>query len=233
MKVKVGSIIISTIEYPGEISLVIFLSGCPLKCPYCHNVGLLENFSEMSIETLLSKIDSHSDFVDAVVVSGGEPLMQIDVTESILKHAKSIGLKTKIDTSGCYSNSLERILPLLDYVGLDIKAPFDKYNDIIGSNIGTQVYNSMELVNDSSAFLECRTTYVPTLLTPEDVYRIAEEVKCDMYAIQQFNNKQTLKSELAAVSMPLPQEIKKLGLKVKPLNEKTIIRSFEFGKEEI
>lgn len=74
----VGGSVISTVEFHGNMSLVIFMSKCPLACRYCHNVELLEDNSEKSFEEIKDEIDSSADFLDAVVISGGEPLVQTD-----------------------------------------------------------------------------------------------------------------------------------------------------------
>ena len=98
----VGGTLISSIEFHGNMSLVIFMSKCPLACRYCHNVELLEDDTEKTFEEIKSEIDNAADFIDAVVLSGGEPLMQLDALIELLTYFKGIGLKTKLDTSGIY-----------------------------------------------------------------------------------------------------------------------------------
>ena len=123
------------------MSLVIFLAGCPLRCPYCHNGEILEDGDDIDIGEVYKVIDDSKDFIDAVDVSGGEPLSQLDDLISILRVAKKLGLKTKLDTSGVYPDRLKKVLDLnlVDYVAMDIKSPFKKYETIIGSNIGENV----------------------------------------------------------------------------------------------
>ena len=75
----VGGTLISSVEFHGNMSLVIFMSKCPLACRYCHNVELLEDDTQKTFEEIKSEIDNASDFIDAVVISGGEPLMQLDI----------------------------------------------------------------------------------------------------------------------------------------------------------
>ena len=118
----------SSIEYPKNMSFVIFLAKCPLRCPYCSNSEILEEGTEISLEEIYEKIDDSAMFMDAVVVSGGEPLVQYEDVIEIFKYVREIGLKTKLDTSGVYPDRLQKILDLglVDYVAMDIKAPFDK-----------------------------------------------------------------------------------------------------------
>ena len=162
----VGGTLISSVEFHGNMSLVIFMSKCPLACRYCHNVELLEDDTQKTFEEIKSEIDNASDFIDAVVISGGEPLMQLDAIMEIFTYVKSVNLKTKLDTSGIYPEKIKKLLELelLDFVSLDIKAPFEKYRKVTGSNVGSQVKKSMKLLNNNpNVHLELRTTYVPTL----------------------------------------------------------------------
>ena len=125
----VGGTVISSVEFHGNMSLVIFMSKCPLACRYCHNVELLDDSTQQSFEEIKKEINDAADFIDAVVISGGEPLVQSDAVIEILKYVHKLGLKTKLDTSGIYPDKLENILKLniLDFISLDVKAPFEKY----------------------------------------------------------------------------------------------------------
>ena len=85
---KIGTTLISSVEFHGNMSLVIFLAGCPLRCPYCHNGEILEDGDDIDIGEVYKVIDDSKDFIDAVDVSGGEPLSQLDDLISILRVAK-------------------------------------------------------------------------------------------------------------------------------------------------
>jgi len=231
---EIGGTVISSVEYHGKISLVIFMAKCPLECPYCHNSEILNGGREISLSEIYKIIDDSSEYIDAVVVSGGEPLVQIDDLISILKFSKKLKLKTKLDTSACYPDRLKKVLPYLDYLAIDIKAPYDKYKEIIGSDIGNQVAESIRISNsDSNIFLECRTTFVPMLLNNEDIKQISHEIKCDLYTIQQFRNKNVLDESLEDVKSPNPHELKKLAKEIKPNLNKVKITTSEFGEEYI
>ena len=104
----IGGTVISSVEFHGNMSLVIFMSKCPLACRYCHNVELLEDDTEWSFEKIKQEIDSSADFLDAIVISGGEPLVQVDAVAEILTYVRQIGLKTKLDTSGIYPDKLKQ-----------------------------------------------------------------------------------------------------------------------------
>ena len=232
----VGGSVISTVEFHGNMSLVLFMSKCPLACRYCHNVELLEDNTEMSFEEIKQEIDSSFDFLDAVVISGGEPLVQTDAVIEILQYVRQIGLKTKLDTSGIYPENLKRILDLnlLDYVSLDIKTTFSKYRKITGANIGFQVKKSMELINEAGVHLEARTTYVPTLHTKKDIRNLVDEIEAEVYTIQQFRNKNVLDLALEKVEVPNPHDLAELAREIKPYFNGTVkVKSGEFGEQVI
>ena len=233
----IGGTVISSVEFHGNMSLVIFMSKCPLTCRYCHNVELLEDNTEWSLEKVISEIDSSADFLDAVVISGGEPLVQSDAVIEILKHVRKIGLKTKLDTSGIYPDKIMELLDLklLDYVSLDVKTTFSKYRKITGANVGFNVKKSMELINDdSNVHLELRTTYVPTLHTKKDMLNLVDEIKGGIYTIQQFRNKNVLDPALEKVEVPNPHDLRKLAEELKPYFEGQVkVKSAEFGEEII
>lgn len=233
----VGGTLISSVEFHGNMSLVIFMSKCPLACRYCHNVELLEDDTEKSFEEVKMDIDHAADFIDAVVLSGGEPLMQLDALIEILTYVKSINLKTKLDTSGIYPEKIEKLLELelLDFVSLDVKAPFEKYRKVTGANVGSQVKKSMKLINnDPNVHLEVRTTYVPTLHTKKDIRNLVMDVEGDIYTIQQFRNKNVLDPALEKVEVPNPHVLVKLANDIKPLFDGIVkVKTAEFGEQVI
>ena len=233
----VGGTLISSVEFHGNMSLVIFMSKCPLACRYCHNVELLEDNTQKTFEEIKAEIDNSADFIDAVVISGGEPLMQLDALIELFTYIKSIDLKTKLDTSGIYPEKIERLLELelLDFVSLDIKAPFEKYRKVTGSNVGSQVKKSMKLLNaDKNVRLEVRTTYVPTLHTKKDIHNLVLDVEGDIYTIQQFRNKNVLDPALEKVEVPNPHDLAKLARDIKPLFDGIVkVKSAEFGEQII
>lgn len=229
---EIGGYSISTIDFPGTPSLVIFLAGCPIRCPYCHNPELIEGGMEIPLKDIYKKILESKDLVDALVISGGEPLIQIDGLEKVLKFAKSLKLKTKLDTNGYWPMYIKRVKKLLDYVALDIKAPFEEYERLFGFD-GFRVRESMEILSRSEIFLECRTTYVPGILKPEDIIRIASQINCNLYVIQQFRNNMVFDPKLKDVDSPSPSILRDIAKKVKRYCENVKIRTKEFGEEEI
>ncbi|WP_295722646.1 anaerobic ribonucleoside-triphosphate reductase activating protein [uncultured Methanobrevibacter sp.] len=232
-----GGSVISSVDYHGRIALAIFLSQCPLRCPYCQNGELLEDKSEKSLEEVFNLIDDSNDFIDAVVISGGEPLVQARDVLEIFKYSKKLGLETKLDTSGVYPEKLEPLLDWIDYLALDIKVPFDRYKDVIGADIGLDVKKSMEMAyNKDDLILECRTTYVPKLMSLVDLEAISKIVQCDIFTLQQFRNRNVLDKHLYKIDSPNPIDMREFAqfLKKYHLNNIEVqLKTAEFGDEII
>ncbi len=231
---EIGGILVSSLEFPGKMSLVIFTAGCMLRCPYCHNPEIIEGGELMEINEILREIDDSLDFIDSVVLTGGEPLMQDREVAEILKYSKNLGLDAKLDTNGYFPERLENLIYLLDYVALDVKAPFYRYEEIIGAEIGENVRRSMEIcLKSNKTYLECRTTYVPGLMVPQDVIEIARDINCDVYTIQQFRNRTVLDEKLKNTPSPSHNELIKIAESVKPFLKSVKIKTSEFGVEKI
>lgn len=230
---QLGGTIISSLEYPGKVSLVIFTGGCNLRCPYCHNPKMINGGDEVPRQEMEREIRKERDFIDAVVITGGEPLLQCEEVKKLLEYSKKLGLLTKLDTNGGFPERLSQVIKLVDYVALDVKAPFDEYNEIIGSNIGNAVKKSMEVCVDSPAYLECRTTYVPSLLSEKDMEKIAKSIDCDLYTIQQFRNRTVLDKKLHQTPNPSRDELVKMAKNLKPFFSNLKVKTAEFGDEMV
>jgi len=161
----------------------------------------------------------------------------LDALIELLTYIKGIGLKTKLDTSGIYPDKIEKLLDLglLDFVSLDVKAPFEKYRKVTGANVGSQVKKSMKLLNsDDNVHLEVRTTYVPTLHTKKDIHNLVNDVEGDIYTIQQFRNKNVLDPALEKVEVPNPHDLRKLAEQIRPLFDGVVkVKTGEFGEQII
>ncbi|MBS7641835.1 MAG: anaerobic ribonucleoside-triphosphate reductase activating protein [Candidatus Bathyarchaeia archaeon] len=192
---------LSGIDWFGNITFMLFLAGCNFRCPYCQNGSIVELDSgyEVSLEEILAKIERNIKLIDAVGVSGGEPTLQPRFVESLFEAVRSYGVKTFVNTNGSNPDLLDRLFRrrLLDYVAIDVKAPFkpDIYSTVIGGAIpgDTVIQNlrrSMDLCNAYNLRFEARTTIVPGLTDkPEYVEMIAYELRkydC-IYILQQFS----------------------------------------------
>lgn len=183
----------SVVDYPGRIAAVVFTPGCNLDCYYCHNRFLLSKDTWgdlLSEEEVIKFLVKRKTLLDGVVISGGEPTLQKDLTEFIQK-LKNIGYHIKLDTNGTNPDVLKKLLQnnLLDYVAMDFKAPFQKYGQICGlDSLETleKIKESMHVLLTGEIAYEFRTTFVPEL-KKEDILEMAEYIKgARLYVLQQY-----------------------------------------------
>lgn len=155
-----GVVSISTVDYPDHISFVVFLQGCPWRCRYCHNPHL-QNISpseSLPWEDILSLIRTRVGFIEAVVFSGGEPLMQPGLFDAILDIRK-IGLKIGLHTSGAFPKMLSKVVSYIDWIGFDIKTAFDEYATITNVQYsGNLARESLQIILESNIDFETRIT---------------------------------------------------------------------------
>ena len=181
--IRIGGVeTFSTVDFPDKISAVIFMQGCPWRCPFCHNAFLQDaNYDSGFIwEKFITFLESRRKVLDGVVFSGGEPLMQ-DNLEQAIKQVKSIGYLIGLHTGGYRPEHLSKVLPLIDWVGLDIKAPLnaEHYSKATGVKTASQIEKinqSLDILVKSEVDFECRTTCDPRLLSIEDIKSIADEL---------------------------------------------------------
>jgi len=161
---RIGGLIpITTIDYPGELSAVVFCQGCPWRCRYCHNGHLLPTRGRDQIpwSDVRTFLEGRVGLLDALVFSGGEPTLQAALPAAMCE-AKSMGFKIGLHTAGPYPARLRSLLPFIDWVGLDIKGwPLD-YPTITGvPGSGEMAWQSLELLLEAGVTLQVRTTVFP------------------------------------------------------------------------
>ncbi|MDP7141378.1 MAG: anaerobic ribonucleoside-triphosphate reductase activating protein [Candidatus Woesearchaeota archaeon] len=186
----------SLIDYPDLISTVVFLSGCNLNCPYCHNPDLInKSLPTIKEEDVLNYLETKKQWIDAVVISGGEPSLHKELPD-FLKKIKQLSLKVKIDTNGTKPLFLKELIEknLVDYIAMDIKAPLNKYNKVTKAKVNTKdIEKSIEIIKNSNIDYEFRLTCVPSLIDKKDIENIGKLLKnSKMFYLQQFRNKITL-----------------------------------------
>jgi len=159
---------LTTIDYPDELAAVVFCQGCPWRCRYCHNSTLTgrNNDTHYHWPSILKKLKQRTGLLDAVVFSGGEPTLQNNLKDAITE-IKQLGFKAGLHTAGCYPDRLKRILPLLDWVGLDIKALPEDYEQLTGvPRSGEKAWQSLNLLAKGNVNYEVRITVHYNLLSP-------------------------------------------------------------------
>jgi len=182
----------SLIDYPGRLSCVIFTQGCNFRCPYCHNRELVlpQHFKDpISPQEVLDHLNKRRAYLDAVVISGGEPTQQEDLID-FMGLVKGLDYLIKLDTNGSRPHVIQKIIRqgMADYIAMDVKTSLEKYPKAIGVDFSVEkIKESIELIKNSGIPHEFRTTVVQPFCTFEDVCQVSLLVKgSHSYRLQAF-----------------------------------------------
>jgi len=200
----------SLLDYPDFISAIIWTVGCNFRCPFCYNKDIvLGNVQIIPTDEVISFLEKRKGMLEGLVITGGEPLMQDDISDFCEK-VKKISYLIKIDTNGMYPEKLKELIDkkLIDYVAMDIKAPKNKYEKLTNIKVNIKkIEESIKILKNSKIDYEFRTTYVPKLLTKNDVIEIAKWLKgSKKFYLQQFKPNPPLISTKFEDVVPYPKE---------------------------
>ena len=182
---------LTLLDFPGKTACTVFTGGCNLRCPFCHNAGLVRTpmAEQNATAEVLEYLAKRRGILDGVCVTGGEPLLQPDLAE-FLKQVRDLGYAIKLDTNGSLPDRLAAILAqgLVDYVAMDIKSSPQGYGLATGADIDPAVYaRSVQILKESGVPHEFRTTAVGGIHTPEDFVHIGQWLgEVPAYFIQRF-----------------------------------------------
>lgn len=169
----------STVDYPGRLSAVVFCRGCNLRCRYCHNDGMQgarPRAQDISWSRVIAHLERRRGLLEAVVFSGGEPLLQAQLGPA-MRMVREMGFKVGLHTAGMVPRHLEGVLPWVDWVGLDVKAAFADYADVTGvPGSGAKARAALELLKRSEVDFEVRTTADPDLIDPDRLLALADQL---------------------------------------------------------
>ncbi|CAL7959717.1 pyruvate formate lyase activating enzyme [Alphaproteobacteria bacterium] len=171
-----GFVPFTSIDFPNHLAAVIFCQGCTWRCSYCHNKHLQSLDSKASIpwQEIRLALKARQGFLDGVVFSGGEPLLQQYLEDAILD-ILDIKFKVAIHTGGSRPENLQKIIKLVHWVGFDVKAPFDYYDQVTKTkNSGDKAEKSLGIVLESGVDYEVRTTIDPSTFTENYILQIVE-----------------------------------------------------------
>lgn len=178
-RLRIGGITpFSTVDWPGQLAVVLFLQGCPWRCAYCHNNDLQAACGSggqgwPEVEALL---EQRRGLIDGVVFSGGEPTAQLEITAAV-QRVKTLGFATGLHTAGVYPRRLAEILPFLDWAALDVKALPEDYDALTGvPGSRDRVDEALDILLKSGKPFECRTTVDWALLPPAALARLGERL---------------------------------------------------------
>lgn len=165
---------LSTVDWPGRLVATAFLQGCPWRCTYCHNSAILDvrRPGVVPWSHVTDLLARRRGLLDGLVLSGGEPTRQPGVVAAA-REVRAAGFGVGLHTAGAYPARLAALLPLVDWVGLDVKAPAHLYRAVTRAGGPTtaadRAFASLRLVLDSGVDVQVRTTVDPTVLTDADV----------------------------------------------------------------
>ena len=122
------------LDFPGRVACTVFLGGCDLRCPYCHNAELIDGSAPAVMDDgeLLAFLKKRVGLLDGVAVTGGEPLLR-DIAP-LLRAVRALGYAVKLDTNGTHPARLRALLDegLVDYVAMDVKNSPERYAETVG-----------------------------------------------------------------------------------------------------
>ena len=216
---------ISLIDFPDHVASVLFTPGCNLRCPFCHNWRIATNPQPPFLQegAALEILESRKKYVEAVVVTGGEPCMHKELPKFLVK-LKEHGFLVKLDTNGFFPQTLEQCLATVDYVAMDVKTSPEKYK-LLGATDTAPLMRSIELLKTNKVCYEFRTTVVPEFVTLDDAKAIGEMVKgAKVHALQQFIPEDTLDKRFQTLKPFAPEEISELASIIGQFTEKVVLR---------
>ena len=227
-----GFIPTSLVDWDGKVVSVIFTPNCNFKCRFCSNRDLVlnsEKLKSIDFKDIREYLSRNKEFVDGVVISGGEPTIYPDI-EKLCEEIKKLGFKIKIDTNGSNPEMLKVLLDkkLVDYIAMDIKTDFEKYKEIVNSDIDTEkIKESISILSQFPEY-EFRTTIFPGV-EEKDLIKIAEYLKENNankgFFIQQFRPEICIDEELEKEKPYSKEKILEFYESVKNFFEKSGIRN--------
>jgi pyruvate formate lyase activating enzyme len=188
----------SFVDYPGCLAAVIFTPGCNMDCYYCHNHSLVSGAENnlqkwFDADAALGWLDKRKGFLDAVVITGGEPTLQPGLAE-FARAVKAKGYKVKLDTNGTRPAIVRKLIDegLLDYVAMDVKAPFEKYDAVCRVPVDSRAINeTIDILLSGRVDYEFRTTVLPQF-TEMDMLSIARRIhNAKRFVLQQYRKPNT------------------------------------------
>ncbi len=202
----------SFVDWDGKLSSVLFLPGCNFRCGFCHNPELVFPSKELELrdeDFVLSRLDGISDWVDGVVVTGGEPTINQGLPSFIARLKEKYPVK--LDTNGTNPGMLKQLLDahLLDYVAMDVKSSLEAYPKAVRAEVDvSKIKESISVLKASSVNYELRTTVIPGIHDKQEFEKIASLVKgCKRYVLQSFSPKNCLEPSFCELRPFPPEEL--------------------------
>jgi len=209
---RVGGLVpLTTLDYPDHLACVLFCQGCGWRCRYCHNPQLIPacGSGEKPWAEILAFLEQRVGLLEAVVFSGGEPTLQTALPEAIAQ-VRALGFKVGLHSAGIKPKLFRQILPLVDWVGFDVKALPEHCTAITGvQGSGEANWKSLEALLESGVDHECRTTVHWQLLDTERLWDMAQRLRkrgVERFAVQCVRTAKMLDDALAENRAPYDQQ---------------------------
>jgi len=186
---------VTLIDWDKKVASIIFLGGCNLRCGFCHSSTLVmanEDLETIPYEYISKFLAAKKGWIDGVVITGGEPMLDKVGLFELINAIKKLGLLVKVDTNGTKPEVLREIIEsnLVDYIAMDIKAPLTqkKYNKAVGTDIDiNDIITSKNILLNAKIDYEFRTTVVPGIIDCPEMAEIAKDIiGAKKYCLQQF-----------------------------------------------
>lgn len=158
-----GLVPLSTVDWPGKLVATVFAQGCPWNCPYCHNPSLIDCTLPGTVpwSQVTALLRRRQGLLDGIVFTGGEATRQRALVPA-MREVRELGFQVGLHTAGSYPGRLRAVLPLTDWVGLDIKALPQDYAQVAGVAAGgPKAWDTLRVLLDSGVGLEVRLTVYP------------------------------------------------------------------------
>ncbi|MBE6008121.1 MAG: anaerobic ribonucleoside-triphosphate reductase activating protein [Lachnospiraceae bacterium] len=223
------------LDFPGKVACTVFLRGCNLRCPYCHNSHLFSDKAETIMENkdFFRFLESRKGLLDGVCVSGGEPTLYENLP-SFLKEIKALGFMVKLDTNGTKPEMVKMLIEneLVDYIAIDIKSCPDRYGEATGKDNFdiSQTEETIKLLMEGKVQYEFRTTVVEQLHDAECMLNMGKWLsslvpgkKPSHLFLQSFIDRDTVL--FSGLSSPDESDMEKFAEILSPFFDKVTIRN--------
>lgn len=193
-----GLMKMTLLDYPQKVACTVFLGGCDMRCPFCHNWELIDGNAPaiMDEQELYHFLEKRKGLLDGVVFTGGEPTLRKDL-QDVIRHVKEMGYDIKLDTNGNHPKQLKKIVEsgLIDYVAMDIKNSPDKYGITIGLpefDI-SRIKESVDYLLKGKIDFEFRTTVIKQYHDEQSFREIGQWIQgAPRYYLQGFVDRDTV-----------------------------------------
>lgn len=235
MDAPAGALIKTTlVDFPGRVATTLFVKGCNLRCPYCYNTGLvLGNESDESlakVKDVIEHLEKRKNVLTGFVISGGEPLLN-PLTPYLIRYARKLGYKIKLDTNGTLPDKLQSLLSdqelKPDFIAMDIKTNPSRYETVVApKSNSTSEHSFAERLARSAKMIaayppECRewrTVLVPTMVEESDIDSMAAILPQDAsWQFAQFRNENCIDPHFNEIPPYIDADLKRLVAHAKSL----------------